>query len=186
MNLGLRFIGFFIFFITLLLLFVLVIQFIRYAFKKTTFPKKLAITTVTGFALLIGIFLYIQYFFTFALIDKTLMQPGMGPVLSPEKTYQASVYYEPYGGVLGGVNAWVEVTNMLTDTTNIIYYADAKSYTTIQWEDETVLAISNMDPAYPNDHRNITLQVENEIYHENGLACQSLLLKRYETCFQHE
>lgn len=187
MNLGIRIIELILFLITALLSIILAIQIIRYYFKKIKFPKKLAMTTAIGFTLFLAIFIYIQYFFTFALISKEHMQIGAGPVFSPLENYAAQVYYEPYGGVFGGVNVWVEVTNKLEDSTKTIYYADAKSEVSVRWDDETTLAITNVDPAYPNANRSMTLNIEHEIYHENGLACQSLLLlNSYETCYQHE
>lgn len=180
MNLALRFTGFFILLILLLLLFIFVIQVIRYAFKKTRFPKKLTITIAIGFAILLAIFIRINFFFTFDLIDKSSMQPGDLSTISPYEQYEANVYYEPYGGAVGGVNVWVEVTNLVTDTTEVIYYADAKNYVSLQWQDEKTLFVTN-------GNLSKLLNVETEIYHENGLACQSLLLRgEYETCYQKE
>ncbi|WP_274310184.1 DUF5412 family protein [Solibacillus daqui] len=187
MNLGIRTIALLLFLITAILLFILVIQCIRYFFRKITFPKKLALITSTGFLVLLAIFVYIQYFFTFALIGKEHMQIGAGPVLSPSENYAAQVYYEPYGGVLGGVNVWVEVTDNEKQTTKIVYYADAKNQVTLQWIDETSLFINNEDQTYTDSNRSIQLNIEREIYHENGLACQSLLLRNsFETCYQYK
>lgn len=187
MNLGLRFIELIVFLVTAFLTVILAIQLIRYSFKKIPFPKKLTMATAAGLTLLLAIFIYIQYFFTFGLIEKDNMQPGVGPILSLNETYAATVYYEPYGGVLGGVNVWMEVKNEKEDSTKIVYYADAKSEVVVHWEDDTTLAITNVDPNDPNINRNITLKIEHEIYHENGLACQSLLLlSSYETCYQYE
>ncbi len=178
MNLGLRFFGFFIFLITLLLLFVLIIQLIRYTFKRIGFPKKLALTTVAGCTVLLAIFMYINYSFTFESIDRTFMQDASLPATSPNEQYVAKSYYEPYGGVLGGVNMWVEVTDLVTDTTKVVYYADAKNYVNLQWQDDTMLFVTNANLSK-------VLNVETEIYHENGLACQSLLMRgSYETCYQ--
>ncbi len=53
--------------------------------------------------------------------------------------------------------------------------------------DEDTLYILNDDPDYPNSNRSIELKVGKEIYHENGWACKSLLMKdEYETCYQNE
>lgn len=180
MNLGLLFLGLFIFLITLLLLFVLIIQLIRFAFKRIKFPKKLALTTITGCTVLLAIFMYINYFFTFESIDRTFMQDASLPATSPNEQYVAKSYYEPYGGAAGGVNMWVEVTNSVTNSTKVIYYADAKNYVTLQWHDDTTLFVTNANLSK-------VLNVETEIYHENGLACKSLLMRNsYETCYQAE
>ena len=178
MNIGLRFTGFFILLLLLLLLFIFVIQVIRYMFKKTKFPKKLAITIAIVFAILLAIFIRINFFFTFESIDRTWIQEGSLPATSPNEQYVAKSYYEPYGGAVGGVNMWVEVTDLVTDTTKVIYYADAKNYVSLQWQDDTTLFVTN-------GNRSKLLNVETEIYHENGLACQSLVMRsRYETCYQ--
>lgn len=180
MNLGLRFFGFFIFLILLILLFVLIIQLIRYTFKKIKFPKKLTLTTVAGCTVLLAIFMYINFFFTFESIDRTFIQDASLPATSPNEKYVAKSYYEPYGGAVGGVNMWVEVTDSVTNSTKVIYYADAKNYATLQWHDDTTLFVTNANLSK-------VLNVETEIYHENGLACQSLLMRnRYETCYQAE
>ena len=180
MNLGLRFFGFFIFLITLLLLFVLIIQLIRYTFKRIGFPKKLALTTVAGCTVILAIFIYVNYFFTFDSIDRASMQEGEFSSLSPSEQFEAKFFYEPYGGAVGGVNVWVEVTDLKTAVTKVIYYADAKNYVNLQWHDDTTLFVTNANLSK-------VLDVETEIYHENGLACQSLLMRNdYETCYQAE
>ena len=188
MHLFLNTIGFIIFLFTLLLLLIFVIKLIIFMFQRRHFPKKLLITTLTGFALFLAIFVYIQYFFTFNAIDKDYIQNGPGPVLSPTEKYMANAYYEPYGGAgpAGGVNVWIEITNNEDNTTKTVYYADAKSQFSMEWIDEATLSIINNEPSYPNSNRSVKFNIEKEIYHENGLACQSLLLKKaYEKCYQN-
>lgn len=108
-----------------------------------------------------------------------------GPeISSPTGKYSANAYYEPYGGAVGGVNVWVEITGGAENKVN--YYADAKNIFQMNWIDEETLSITNNDGG-PDSNRNIVLKVANEIYHENGLACQSLLMKAdYEECYQFE
>ena len=110
-----------------------------------------------------------------------------GPeVSSPTGIYTANAYYEPYGGAAGGVNVWIEITNNIENTTKIIYYADAKNNFHMNWLNEESLSITNTGGG-ANSNRNALLKVANEIYHENGLACKSLLMKNeYETCYQYE
>ncbi|MGF9977853.1 hypothetical protein ABE042_07860 [Viridibacillus arvi] len=56
----------------------------------------------------------------------------------------------------------------------------------MKWLDVDTLYILNDEPNYPNSNRSIELEVGKEIYHENGLACISLLMKdEYETCYQN-
>ena len=99
-----------------------------------------------------------------------------GPeISSPTGKYTANAYYEPYGGAAGGVNVWIEVTNNFENTNKIIYYADAKNNVFMNWVDEESLSIINAGGG-ANSNRNVVLKVANEIYHENGLACQSLLM----------
>ncbi|MEK5333753.1 MULTISPECIES: DUF5412 family protein [unclassified Lysinibacillus] len=142
--------------------------------------------TLSGIALVSSIYLYETYFFTFSEIDREFVQKGPGPVISPTEKYTANAYYEPFGGAAGGVNVWVEITNNIeNDKVQIIYYSDAKSNFAMKWLDTDTLYILNDEPNFPNSNRSIELKVEKEIYHENGLACKSLLMKDdYETCYQ--
>lgn len=142
--------------------------------------------TLCGMALVSTIYLYETYFFTFNDIDREFVQKGPGPVVSPTEKYTANAYYEPYGGAAGGVNVWVEIkNNSENNNVHTIYYSDAKSNFSMKWLDEDILSIINVDPDFPNSNRSIKLKVGKEIYHENGLACKSLLMKGdYDTCYQ--
>lgn len=157
--------------------------------KKKAFPKKLLIATLSGAVLVSSIYIYEMYFFTFSKTDNEYTQkgPGPGPVTSPTEKYTANSYYEPYGGALGGVNVWVEITsNNEENKVQTIYYSDAKSNFSMKWVDEDTLYILNDEPDYPNSNRSIELEIGKEIYHENGLACKSLLMKdEYEACYQN-
>lgn len=176
-------IGLLILLLTIIVFLVFVVKLIIYFFNRKTFPRKALISTITGAVLFFGIFLYIQYFFTFDDINREYMQEGP-EISSPTGKYSANAYYEPYGGAVGGVNVWVEITS---DAENkVIYYADAKNIFQMNWIDEETLSITN-NGGGPDSNRNIVLKVANEIYHENGLACQSLSMKDdYEECYQFE
>ena len=176
-------IAFFILLITLIVFLIFVVKLIIYFFKRKDFPRKTLASTLIGILLFLGIFIYLQYFFSFNDIDRKYMQEGP-EISSPTGKYTANAYYEPYGGAAGGVNVWIEVTNHLEHTNKIIYYADAKNNVFMNWVDEETLSIINSGGGA---NRNIVLKVANEIYHENGLACQSLLMKNdYEQCYQYE
>ncbi|WP_240374060.1 DUF5412 family protein [Bacillus piscicola] len=181
-------IGLFTSFITVVLFLILCARIIISFIKKKPFPKKLGMATLAGGVLIFSIYLYESYFFTFSEIDRAFVQPGPGPVTSPTEEYTANAYYEPYGGAAGGVNVWVEITdNHEKNKVQTIYYSDAKSDFSMKWMDENTLYIQNNEPDYPNSNRSIELEIGKEIYHENGLACKSLLMKdEYETCFQNE
>ena len=140
-----------------------------------------------GVVLVSSIYIYEMYFFTFSEIDREYTQKGPGPVTSPTEKYTANAYYELYGGAAGGVNVWVEITyNNEKNKVQTVYYSDAKSNFSMEWLDEDTLYILNDEPDYPNSNRSIKLEIGKEIYHENGLACKSLLMKdKYETCFQN-
>lgn len=187
MNIGLNIIGFFILSVTLILSLVLLIKLIIFFIKRKDFPRKILTATIMGVVLFLGLFIYLQYFFTFNDINREHMQAGPGQVLSPTGIYAANAYYEPYGGASSssGVNVWVEIKNAEDKTTKTIYYADAKSEISMIWIDEETLSIYNK--AENSKHENgIELNVVEEIYHENGLACKSLLMKKeYETCYQN-
>jgi hypothetical protein len=179
--------GFLVFLFTILLLLVFTIKLIAFFIKKQQFPKKLLLATMTSAILFLGLFIYRNYFFTFNAIDKEYIQKGPGPITSPTKNYTANAFYEPYGGAAGGVNVWVEITyNNEKRKGKTVYYSDAKSDFSMKWLDEDTLYILNDDPEYPNSNRSIELEIDKEIYHENGLACKSWLMKdEYEKCYQN-
>ncbi|WP_246187576.1 DUF5412 family protein [Ornithinibacillus caprae] len=145
------------------------------------------IVTLLGVILASSIYIYEVYFFTFSEIDREFTQKGPGPVTSPTEKYTANAYYELYGGAAGGVNVRVEITNNNeNNNVQMVYYSDAKSNFSMEWLDEDTLYILNNEPDYPNSNRSIKLEVGKEIYHENGLACKSLIMKdEYETCYQN-
>lgn len=152
--------------------------------KKKPFPKYSLIVSLTGIITVVTLFLYTQYFFTFNNLEGELYK---GPVVSPDGKYTANAYYMTYGGAAGGVNLWVEIShNDETNRTETVYFSDAKSEFSIEWMDEDTVFIKNDDPEYLTSNRSIELQIGKEIYHDNGLACKSLLMKdKYETCYQN-
>lgn len=145
------------------------------------------IATLSVFVLISSIYIYEVYFFTFKEIDRESTQKGPGPITSPTGEYTANAYYELYGGAAGGVNVWVDITNKNEkNKVQTIYYSDAKSNFSMEWVDENILYIINTDPNYPDSDRSIKLEIGKEIYHENGLACKSLIMKdEYVTCYQN-
>ncbi|WP_161485283.1 DUF5412 family protein [Alkalihalobacillus trypoxylicola] len=153
--------------------------------KKKPFPKKVFYSFICSLFLLFTHYVYVQYFFTFDFINKGDMQIGQGPILSPTEKYSANAYYELYGGAAGGVNVWVEVTDhQENNSVKTVYYSDAKTNFFLKWVGEYTLEITNKHFNYPDSDRSIELDVTNEIYHENGAACKSLLLE-FTTCYQH-
>lgn len=174
-------------FITVILFLILCTKILISFIYKKPFPKKLLIVTLSGVVFVSAIYLYETYFFTFSKIEKEFLQPGPGPIISPTEEYTANAYYEPYGGAAGGVNVWVEITNNDQNNVQTVYYSDAKSYFSMEWVDEDTLYITNDEDDYPNSNRSISLEIGKEIYHENGLACRSLLMKNnYKTCHQNK
>ncbi|GIN74694.1 hypothetical protein J14TS2_51690 [Bacillus sp. J14TS2] len=132
--------------------------------------------------MVLAVFLYTQYFFTFNNLRGTLQE---GPINSPNGEYTANTYYRTYGGAAGGVNIWVQITNNTDHKTKVIYYSNANSHFSISWNGANTLAITNEDPNYPESDNSINLDVRNEIYDRYGLACQSLLMKNdYKRCFK--
>ncbi|MCM3740299.1 DUF5412 domain-containing protein [Oceanobacillus luteolus] len=179
--------GFLLSIITVILFLVLCARIIVSFIKKKPFPKRLLIVTLFGMVLISSLYIYETYFFTFNDIDRDSIQMGPGPITSPNGTYTAHAYYELYGGAAGGVNMWVEITNNKEkDKTQTVYYSSAMNNTSLHWLSEDKLFIQNKSPQYPNSNRSIQLEIGKEIYHENGLACKSLLMKdEYETCYQN-
>ena len=185
MNPLLDVVGILILFFTLIIFLIFIIKLVIYFFNRKNFPRITLASTLIGVILFLGIFIYNEYFFTFDDINKNDKQEGP-EISSPTGKYTANAYYEPYGGAAGGVNVWIEVTNNAENTTKILYYADAKNYFQMSWLDEESLSISNSDE-WANSTPTVLLKVESEIYHENGLACQSVLMKNdYEECYRSE
>lgn len=66
------------------------------------------------------------------------------------------------GGTAGGVKLWVEITYKdKIDKTKTVYFSEAK-IATFQWNGKMKI---------------LRFEVETEIYHDRGLACQSRLMK---------
>ncbi|NGZ76658.1 DUF5412 family protein [Saccharibacillus alkalitolerans] len=180
-----RILGFFVLLFTAIVFFVFVVRLVIYFFKRTRFPRKTLVSALTGLIVFSGIFVYLQYFFSFDAIDRSHKQEGPA-TSSPAGQYTANAYYEPYGGAAGGVNVWIEVTDHAENATRTIYYADAKQQFSLNWIDEETLSVTNADE-YPDSDRSAVLKVRKEIYDENGLACKSLLMKNdYEECYRYE
>jgi len=185
MNPLLDVVGILILFFTLIIFLIFIIKLVIYFFNRKNFPRITLASTLIGVILFLGIFIYYEYFFTFDDINRNDKKEGP-EISSPTGKYTANAYYELYGGAAGGVNVWIEISNNVDDTTNIIYYADAKDNFHMNWVDEESLSITNTGGG-ANSNRNVLLKVEDEIYHENGLACQSLLMKNeYTECYQYE
>ena len=170
--------------ITSFLTFIVVISFLIYVIRRKPFPKKLLIAPAIAAGIL-GILVASSYlFYSFTAIDRNSTQPGSGPVLSPDGSYEATATYELYGGAVGGVNVWVDVWNIETEDVKTIYYADAVGQVELDWVDDTTIAIWNEDLGAPARNYNAKLNVETEIFHDRGRACWSLLLKpTYENCY---
>lgn len=179
--------GLLILFITVILFLILCTRIIISLIKKRAFPKGLLIATLSGVVLVSSVYIYETYFFTFSDINRGSAQKGPGPITSPSGAYTANAYYELYGGAAGGVNVWVEITNNNEkNKVQTVYYSDAKMNISLEWLNEDTLYILNEEPNYPKSNRSIKLEIGKEIYHENGLACKSLLMKdEYECCYQN-
>ncbi|TMN23848.1 hypothetical protein FFL34_10325 [Lentibacillus cibarius] len=171
--------------ITIILLFIFVIKLFLFFIKKKPFPKIILIASLIGIIVVSIQAGYNKYFFTFNDDEGEFYK---GPVNSPTDKYTANAYYMPYGGAAGGVNLWVEISyNDEDDKTKTVYYSEANSNFSMKWTNEATLHIKNEEPRFPKSNRSIKLNVENEIYHDRGLACQSWLMKsEYETCYQKQ
>ncbi|WEG14518.1 DUF5412 family protein [Pullulanibacillus sp. KACC 23026] len=140
---------------------------------------------MSGIVIVIGIYVYDEYFFTFSHLKGTFQE---GPVKSPNGTYSANVYYEPWGGAAGGVTIWVKVTtNTSKKVTKTVYYARANDDFTMKWKTDHTLKVTNKSLDYPKiDNYSVTLDVRNEIYDGYGLACKSVLMKNdYKKCLSN-
>lgn len=183
MNLVLNVIGFIICIITGMFYLVLILKLFMFLFRKQDFPKKTLLTSLAGTVVVFGIFVYINYFFTF---DHLKGESIWFPVGSPTQEYTANAFAKPYGGAAGGVKIWVNVTyHQEDDRIQTVYYSEATGDFSMDWIKDDVLSITNETPNYPGTDRSIELEIGKEIYHETGLACTSLLMKdEYEKCYQ--
>lgn len=173
------------FLMTMTVAIIFIIQCLQYFFKRRRFPKNSLLVLIVSFSILTMSWIYVYYFFTFDKIDAQYSEQGMQHVISPNEEWTANTFYEQYGGAAGGVNVVVKVTNLKTNETKTIYYANAYSLVSLSWENHNTLFIRNEDAAYENANASIALQVEEEIYDEFGLACQSILMKKqYKACYE--
>ncbi|MFH5780405.1 DUF5412 family protein [Heyndrickxia sp. FSL K6-6286] len=152
--------------------------------KEKMFPKRLFTIFLSSIVVVTCLILYSNYFFTFKNLKGEFFK---GPVISPSEKYVANAYYMTYGGAAGGVNIWVNITfKEEKNKIKTVYYSDAKSDFSINWIDDDTLLIVNKERGYLNSDRSIKLKIGKEIYHENGLACRSLLMKtEFETCYHN-
>lgn len=184
MIIQLNVLGFFIFFITGLLLLIFFIRLIIFFFKKNRFPKKLLVASLVGIGMFFGIFVYLNYFFTF---DQLKGETFKEPVSSPTKKYTANAYLQNYGGAVGGVKIWVNITNHEdNDQIKTVYYGESSSNFFMHWIDEETISISHNSRNYFDAEEGIELDVRTDIFDETGIACTSLLMKdEYENCYQN-
>lgn len=127
-----------------------------------------------------GIFIKRNYFFTF---NHFKGENFKWDVISPTEKYVANAYYKPYGCAAGGVKVWVEVTDKDEGNTKTIYYSEGYSNFSMKWTGVDTLFITNKSNEFPSLDNSIELQVDKEIFHDEGLACKSLLMKdEYERC----
>lgn len=169
---------------TVLLAIIFLIFLIIFAFRRKRFPKVLMIATLSGATLYVAIVAATHLFYTFDTIDRNSTQPGPAPITSPDGRYEAEATYELYGGVLGGVNVWVDVVNTETRMTKTIYYADALDRVNLEWLDEETLAVRNESANGMGTDHNARLNVETDIFHDQVKACWSILMKsQFERCF---
>ena len=105
-------------------------------------------------------------------------------ITSPNKVYSAQVYYQNYGGAAGGVNLFVNVIfHLENDIERTIYFSDAKGNVQLNWLDDELLLITNYNEY---EDRSIELVVLNEIYDEQGGACNTYKIKRNFVCYSKE
>ena len=176
--------AFFIGVITDFLAFLFLIFLLVFFIRRKRFPKVLMIATLSGATLYLAIVAGTNLFYTFDTIDRNHTQPGPPAITSPDGRYEAEATYELYGGVLGGVNVWVDVVNTETRVTKTIYYAGAVDQVELEWLDEETLSIQNESIGEYGRDFNVALNVETEIFHDQGKACWSLLMKKeYERCY---
>ncbi|TFE00854.1 DUF5412 family protein [Jeotgalibacillus sp. R-1-5s-1] len=168
--------------ITVLLLIFLLIKIVPFLLKKKSFPRKTSLIFATFLSLTAVLFFYQSYFFTF---DQTNGTRYKGPVESPTGDYTATSYFKEYGGAAGGVHVWVDITFHDHDNKDkTIYLSDAKGMFSLSWKDDATLSIVNKDEF---EDTSTLLNVESDIYHDTGLACQSLIIKdEYENCYANE
>ena len=128
--------------------------------------------------LLFGLYLVYNHF-TYSFLHKGDIKEG-SPILSPNEKYSAQIYYENYGGAMGGVNLIVNIINhQKNDEEQTIYFSDAKGSVNVNWTAPEVLSVTNYDE-YNN--RSIELVVGKEIYDEQGNACNAYKVKKAFIC----
>jgi hypothetical protein len=152
-------------------------------FQKKSVSKKLLLIVMTCTALYIANSLYYQYFFTFEQVEGEHLQAFAQPIYSKDKMYQAQAYIDVQPS--GERKVLVEIINKQTNEQKFIYYNLIEGHFEMKWLGEGMLEITN--PNEVEGDTSLTLNVVNDIYHDSGLACQSLLLwDTFENCYKQK
>lgn len=141
--------------------------------------KKIKISLYLLMPLLLFCLYVVYHHFTYTFSYTGDTKDGR-PILSPNGDYSAQVYYDNYGGAIGGVKMIVNIIHhQKHDEEQTIYFSDAKGSVNVNWTADDVLSITNYNE-YAN--RNTELVVGKEIYDEQGTACSAYHIKKAFNC----
>lgn len=96
------------------------------------------------------------------------------------KFYTTQAYFKTYGGAVGRVNMWIEITHHYdNDRGETVYYSDAKSSFHMKSNSEDTLQIEHYESSgFPNLDRSKELWIGKGIYDEMGGACNTPFVKK--------
>lgn len=126
---------------------------------------------------------YVVNYYTYEFSHDGDMAYELNPILSPDGRYEANVYFDNYGGAVGGTNLIVKVKDVEEGEEKTIYYGDGKATWLVQWIDKDVLHVKN-----ESEMQNLSskLIVGEEIYDQSGDACNMYKVRKLYRCKQME
>lgn len=107
-------------------------------------------------------------------------------LISPDGQYAAQMYFDHHGGAgsTNGVNVIVNIIdleNNLKERT--VYFSDGKGSPLLQWHAPHHLEIQNLNSSVD---RSVTLKIPEEIYDEQGNACETYKVKQQYVCYDKD
>ena len=110
------------------------------------------------------------------------MAYDLNPIVSPDGTYEANIYFDNYGGAVGGTNLIVKVRDLTSGADaeeRTVYFGDGKDSWYVHWLDKDILHVHNEDES---EDLSVKLVVDEEVYDQHGSACKLYQVKRMYRC----
>lgn len=136
--------------------------------------------------IVVGLFLVwrVIAYYTYDFSHDGDMAYELNPIVSPNGRYEANVYFDNYGGAVGGTNLIVKVRDLsegVKAPERTVYFADGKNTWLVQWLNRDILHVKNESDEY---NLSAKLIVGEEVYDQSGAACRLYKVKKHYRCKQ--